>query len=238
MNIILFEEKPPEGRIPIEDPRADHIIKVLRSKAGDSLLLGLIDGPYGEARIRSIDKDAVYVDWNPDRQSPELFEAELLVGQVRPICMKRILREAVSLGVQRIRVTGADLAEKSYQDSHLWTRGEYVSYLVHGAVQAVSTRIPELILTKTLDEVDIPDTAYKIMLDPRRQQFRLADLNLAAEKRPVVLAIGPERGWSERELGVFDSLGFVSAGMGERILRTETACAVGLGLVLSSMGCM
>jgi 16S rRNA U1498 N3-methylase RsmE len=45
MNIILFEEKPPEGRIPIEDPRADHIIKVLRSKAGDSLLLGLIDGP-------------------------------------------------------------------------------------------------------------------------------------------------------------------------------------------------
>jgi RsmE family RNA methyltransferase len=238
MTIILFEEKPAGGRIPSDDPRAKHIIRILKSNVGDTLLMGLINGPFSEARIVAIEQDAVYVDWNPDRQSPELFEAELLVGQVRPICMKRILREAVSLGVQRIRVTGADLAEKSYQQAHLWARGEYASYLIHGAEQAVSTRIPELILTKTVDEVDIPEGAAKILLDPRRQQVRLAEMDLRSAQRPVVLAVGPERGWSERELGVFDSRGFVSAGMGERILRTETACAVGLGLVLSRMGCM
>jgi RsmE family RNA methyltransferase len=236
MNIILFETKPEGGVIPLSDPRGQHILKILRSKVGDSLLMGVINGPYGTAQITRIDEEGVCVEWEPESESPPLFDVELLVAQVRPICMKRILREAVSLGVSRIRVTGADLAEKSYRDAHLWTRGEYVDYLIHGAQQAVSTRIPELILTRTLDDVELPETAVNVVLDPKYGEHPLSSLELRESERPVVLAIGPERGWSEREMKLMKDRGFIHAGMGKRILRTETACTVGLGLILHVMG--
>lgn len=52
-----------------------------------------------------------------------------------------------------------------------------------------------------------------------------------ATEEHVVLAIGPEAGWSEREVSVFEEMGFQRVGLGERVLRSETAIDVALGLV-------
>jgi 16S rRNA U1498 N3-methylase RsmE len=46
----------------------------------------------------------------------------------------------------------------------------------------------------------------------------------------LVLAIGPERGWSERERRLFQEAGFGAFGLGRRILRTETACILACGM--------
>jgi 16S rRNA U1498 N3-methylase RsmE len=43
-------------------------------------------------------------------------------------------------------------------------------------------------------------------------------------KQAVVLAIGPERGWSDRERDLFGAAGFARLSLGGRALRTETAC--------------
>ena len=47
--------------------------------------------------------------------------------------------------------------------------------------------------------------------------------SLSLQGKRVILAIGPERGWSERERGIFLSSGFSPVLLGSRILRTETA---------------
>ena len=52
----------------------------------------------------------------------------------------------------------------------------------------------------------------------------------------AVLAIGPERGWSDRERSLFVSHGFKPMLLGSRVLRTETACSAGLAVLLSRMG--
>lgn len=52
----------------------------------------------------------------------------------------------------------------------------------------------------------------------------------------AVLAVGPERGWSHRERGILAEHGFTPVRLGERILRTETACAAGAGLMLLRLG--
>ena len=52
----------------------------------------------------------------------------------------------------------------------------------------------------------------------------------------AVLAVGPERGWSYRERGILAEHGFTPVRLGERILRTETACAAGAGLMLLQLG--
>jgi 16S rRNA (uracil1498-N3)-methyltransferase len=45
----------------------------------------------------------------------------------------------------------------------------------------------------------------------------------------IVLAIGPEGGFIERELETFREIGFASVSLGRRILRVETALAYLIG---------
>jgi 16S rRNA (uracil1498-N3)-methyltransferase len=71
---------------------------------------------------------------------------------------------------------------------------------------------------------------FKIILW-EKEQARLASLirNMPAP-RSIALMVGPEGGWAEAEIEQARSEGFSSAGLGGRILRTETAaiaaCAI------------
>lgn len=235
MNIILFETMPARQVIPGEDFRAQHIRKVLHLQKGDTFKLGILNGPSGTATISAIDQTGVSFDWTAGPSAGELHPVSLLVAQVRPICMKRILREAVSLGVQDIYVTGTDTAENSYGDAKLWTTGEYKKYLLDGAMQSGRTGMPTLHLSQSLDEFLQGEGSWatRLLLDNVPQAPPLSALD--AVGLPVVLAVGPERGWTERERRLFRENGFASCSMGSRILRTETACSAGLAILLGRM---
>ena len=52
MNIILFEANElVDDYVVLNDQRAKHIVKVLQSRTGDRLRVGMIDGNIGEARV-------------------------------------------------------------------------------------------------------------------------------------------------------------------------------------------
>jgi 16S rRNA (uracil1498-N3)-methyltransferase len=50
------------------------------------------------------------------------------------------------------------------------------------------------------------------------------------------LAVGPEGGWSEYEVGKLQKHGFNPFSMGRRILRSDTACIAALSLVAQQIG--
>jgi len=52
----------------------------------------------------------------------------------------------------------------------------------------------------------------------------------------IVLAIGPERGWSAGERDVLRGAGFLLAHLGERVLRTETACIAAISMIGAGRG--
>ena len=244
MNIILFTDFPQQGtlELPLTDPRCKHILKVLRLGVGDAFSMGIVNGPSGRAVIEAVDDKAMYISWNPELPPVPLYPVTLLTAQVRPICMKRILREAVCLGVKRILVTGADTAEKSYQEANIWKNGDYMKHIFDGAQQAASTGIPEVELfpsvqkcLRNLEEHALPGQR-NFVFDNRDFAYSIEGITGLANDTEVVLAIGPERGWSDRERELFTQAGFEPLRMGERILRTETACAVGTALILNKMG--
>ena len=47
----------------------------------------------------------------------------------------------------------------------------------------------------------------------------------------MLLALGPEGGWSDYERDLFERHGFVGVGLGPRILRSDTAVIALLALV-------
>ena len=292
MNIILFDDIPKV--ISFTDPIGRHLKKVLKAEAGDCFKAGLVNGPRGELCIEAVEPEGYRVAWRESGPPVGLYPLTMLVGFVRPISVKRILREAASLGVERLVFAVTDSGERSYREANLWKTGEYRQYLINGLQTAGGTVLPEVVLcgglrealealkaaeaasgaagsggasaavvapaggaarcTKGVDGADSAESAESADSAPRPVPVRLVLDNVSAGRplasidltqrgsagtagsRRAVLAVGSERGWSERERGLFKTAGFESVSLGSRVLRTETACSTGAALVLARMG--
>ena len=75
-----------------------------------------------------------------------------------------------------------------------------------------------------------------ISLDNIRPEGSLA--LLSALGQPMVMAVGCERGWSDRERDRLEKAGFLRLSMGERAMRTETACVAAAVLALEKIGAL
>ena len=247
MNICLFSQDEISKPLPRKDERAEHIIKVLHKKEGDEFSAGVIGGKSGIARINTINDEGISFDFTATGEGKPLTKLDMIIGFPRPIQLKRLLRDIAALGVGRVYLTGTDLGEKSYMQSTLVEKGSAYKMLLDGTVQAGSTHVPELFLYKTLDEClnEIESglagaenkNACRFALDNVNPKMRLADA-LAENENPcrVIAAIGSERGWTERERRLLEQTGYIRCGMGERIMRTETAATVAGAIILSGLG--
>lgn len=237
MNIILFE-KLPEGEIPFSDSRADHMINVLHLKKGDVFKMGIVNSSEGTATVTDISSTGISVSYKEEAK-PVLHPVTLIVAQVRPICMKRILRDAVSIGCEKLILCGSDTGEKSYLSSNLYKTDEYKDYLFDGAMQSAHAGLSQVFFAKNVSEAvaiaEKESNGYeKILLDNVKPKGNLSDVKCSK----AVLAIGPERGWSDRERALFENSGYNSMLLGNRVLRTETAVCCGLSVLLSAMNLM
>ena len=245
MNICLFSQDEILKPLPLRDERAQHIIKVLHKSVGDSFTAGIIGGQSGVAKITGRDDKEISFEFTPGGDGKPLTSLEMIIGFPRPIQLKRLLRDIAALGVCRVHLTGTDLGEKSYMQSNLVEHGAAYKMLLDGTVQAGSTHVPELCLYKTLDEclsaVCNDGSGLLLALDNVNPAARLADAvkqgSAGTDCGPrIVAAIGSERGWTDRERKLLESKGFVRCGMGERIMRTETAATVAGAIILSEVG--
>ena len=75
--------------------------------------------------------------------------------------------------------------------------------------------------------------AARIVLAETGAGLRLSDALSSAHS--TALAIGPEGGWTDDELAVFDGSGWRPASLGDTILRAETAAIVATALALDAM---
>ncbi|MDE7139868.1 MAG: RsmE family RNA methyltransferase [Treponemataceae bacterium] len=254
MNICLFAPEEIARPLCRNDERAEHIVKVLHKRAGDSFDAGIIGGQSGIATIMNIvppgepDAGAVHFSFVPTGSGKPLFPLTMIVGFPRPIQLRRLLRDVAGLGVQCVHLTGTELGDKSYQKSSVVENGAAYKMLLDGTAQAASTHVPALHVHATLAECiaavqaahpAAPESApAKIALDNVRPATSLRAFlaGNASRLHSTVAAIGSERGWTDRERAFLEQHGFVRCGMGDRILRTETAATVAGALILDAMG--
>ncbi len=237
MNIILFERMPEGNLIPKDDYRYQHITEILHLGVGDAFQMGVVGGAKGKAVITDVDPSGIRFTFTvTDPTSGTLYPVTLLVGQVRPICMRRILREAVDLGVETIVLSGCALTEKSYLEAKLYTSGEYRSILLDGAMQSGETGVSEVRFAPSVADAlrMVPSGAQKLLLDNVIGKERLASVSITGKR--VVMAIGPERGFTDHERQLFLDDGYQPLLLGRRILRTETACSAATAVLLGRMG--
>jgi RsmE family RNA methyltransferase len=239
VNIILFEENEFGHNLSRSDERTIHLLKVLHKKIGDTFEAGIIDGMRGAGKIEKINFDgSIFVSVNAGEPPPPRLCLRMAVAFVRPIQLKRILRDLSNIGVSSIDIISAELGEKSYRSTKLFNEGGAHTALLEGAVQARDTRLPALEVYESLDnwltarpwektEKRIPLLFSMDNVKPEGSFF-----NISPSIRPAVIAVGPERGWSDRERELFEKSGFHRLSIGNRALRTETACVVSAALAM------
>jgi len=267
VNIILFDPTEIGKPLPRRDERTLHLLKVLRKKAGDTFDAGIIGGNMGIGYIDTVRLDgSVLYSLDVRQEPPPRYPVRMAVGFPRPIQIRRLLRDLSNMGLEAVDLIGTELGEKSYRDTKLITDGGARSALVEGAVQARDTRIPVLSVYSCLEDwlagrpwerppepSSLPERTARplwsvyaggslsrshilIALDNVRPEGSLA--LLSALGQPMVMAVGCERGWSDRERDELENAGFLRLSMGERALRTETACVAAAVLALEKIGAL
>jgi RsmE family RNA methyltransferase len=260
MNIILFEPHETGEPLKKRDERTIHLLKVLRKKTGDEFDAGILGGRLGKGRIESIEADGLRFTLDLREDPPSRLPLRMAVGFSRPIQLRRILRDLSNVGLEAIDLLGTDLGEKSYRDSTLLSNGGARIALIEGAVQARDTRLPLLrvfrdaaawLNERPWEKPQAPDAPgakpaipadsarsrspepLLIVMDNARPQGSFAGLN--TKGRPLVIAVGSERGWSDRERDLLEAAGFLRLSLGKRALRTETACVASASLAMAKL---
>ena len=244
MNIFLFDSAEPGRPLPKRDERAAHLLKVLRKGPGDEFDAGELGGMLGRGRIESIEPDgSLRFSFQPLELPPPRHPLRVAVGFPRPIQLRRLLRDLSSLGVAAVDLVGTELGEKSYRDTKLLADGGARAALIEGAVQARDTGIPVLAAYPTLAawlQARPWGASPRALVAPDnvRPAATFPSLAVPSSNGEFVLAVGSERGWSEAERSALEAGGFVRASMGERALRTETACVAAVVLALEKIGAL
>lgn len=214
------------ARVVLPELVANHLARVLRLREGDACVLFNGDGQDHDGRIASIGKREVVVELQAsravDNESP--LHVTLLQGIARGEKMDLILQKATELGVSAIAPVFADRTEVRLDGDRLDKRtAHWRSVVVSACEQSGRARIPELRPARNLAEAAaaLPADALKLTLDPQGEHR--SESMTAPESMTVVIGIGPEGGWSEKDRIVLRDRGFTGLRLGPRVLRTETA---------------
>lgn len=247
LNLILLEppDVGPDGRARLSDVRAAHMRDVLRVSPGQTVRIGLVDGPFGVGTVRGTDGDVVLMDCAFGPEPPPRPRIDLLLAVPRPKVLRRLWAQLAALGVGRVILTNAEKVERPYFDTHYLSPSVYRPLLLEGLQQARDTRLPEVSIHrrfKVLVEDDLAslcDAGVRIVGDPgasRPVHEAVRDRCGGATDARVLLAVGPEGGWNDYELTLLRAHGFERAGLGPRTLRTDTACVSLLALAHDALG--
>jgi len=238
MNMLLLsaDELNSESIACLRDHRARHIHRVLHAQPGQILRAGIVNGAPGMARVEQTNGDVVYVRFEPHGDALPVAPVDLLLALPRPKVMKRLWPVLASLGVHRIMLVNADKVERFYFDSHVLKPAFYTPLLLEGLSQAMDTKLPVVSIHRRFkvlveDELEAlsPDT-QRTVADPSATTPMVEAVRRDKGKR-ILLAIGPEGGWTAYEREMMVRHGFVEAQAGSRILRADTACVALITLV-------
>ena len=229
----------PGGEIELPEAAATHLARVLRLQVGDACMLFNGDGMDYPARIVTAGKRSLRARVGDPvaaaHESP--LRIVLLQGIARGEKMDLILQKATELGVTQVRPLSSQRSEVKLDAERAARRvAHWQQVVVAACEQSGRARVPEVLAPATLAAAleALPADGVRLILDPNGA-LAFATLGALVE-HAVVLAVGPEGGWSPLDRQQLLAAGFQGLRMGPRILRTETAALAAIAALQSRFG--
>ena len=222
--------------------RAHHLTRVLRLGAGEPVVLFDGSGREFPAEILEVGRQHIRFKVSSgkrvDRESP--LNLMLALGLSRPSIMDLLVQKGTELGVNEIvplqteRAQGWLVGEKGRSKIKRWRR-----IAQEAARQSGRNVVPRIWPLTDYPQLLKKSESKEIKLfcweGEKKGNLRQA-LELRSGARQACVLIGPEGGFSDKEAEEAASAGFQSVSLGGRILRTETAAIVVIGLIQYELG--
>lgn len=238
-NIRIYQPGPYQvgQTIELTPAASQHVAVVLRMVRHDPLTLFFGDDREFSATIMDASKKKVTVSIDSvsliTRESPRnIHLAQALSKGER---MEFVIQKSVELGVTSIfpiltshsvvRLDEARLNKKLLQ---------WQAIAISACEQSYRTKIPTIHPVTSFEHfIKHCQAPTKLILDTnKRQSLR----DCVVEEGDIALSIGPEGGFSDTEVMAAHDHGFQSLHLGPRILRTETAAIVAVGIIQAMFG--
>ena len=208
----------------IEGADARHLARSLRARPGEEIEVIDPDGFMLTVRLDSVSTtrvEGVVVAERPHQPEPAA-RITIAIANLPAPALELVLSRCTEAGAYAFVIFQADRSVGRGEKLERWN-----TICREAAMLAARLRVPE-VLTASSADAAIGAEDFPVLL-ARESPQRLADLTTP---RDLALFIGPEGGWTEREL----QLGMTTASLGSRNLRADTAALVGLSIALASRG--
>jgi len=213
---------------------AEHMARVLRARVGQEFEVVAENRVY-LGRIERVSEQEVVFALSEELES---VEAEAKSGVTLWLAifkfdrMEWAIEKATELGVDRIMPV---MAQRS--DAHLVAatqkRTERWRRIAREASQQSRRSLPPEVADPTkLKQVLASATGARVVLSEYEKERQLGTvIRELAPGEPLSLAVGPEGGWTEKEIETFSAAGWIAVSLGLHILRAETAAIAALAVV-------
>jgi 16S rRNA (uracil1498-N3)-methyltransferase len=212
---------------------ADHLSRVLRARVGQEFDIAT-GALVRRARIVSIADTRVEFELGEEVPAASPANVTLLLAIFKFDRMEWAIEKCTELGVARIvpviaRRTDPHLASASAKRLERWRR-----LALQASEQSRRATPPEIAAAMKLKDATGLSGVARIVLTEAENKTWLRDV-LPSVEGEILLAIGPEGGWTEDELQLFQTAGWISASLGPTILRAETAAIAATAIVISDL---
>jgi len=231
--------------VAIQHSEAHHIKNVLRLKPGDTIKL--FDGTGFEyaAVIKEMSAAEVKVEIRSKVRATARSGVQIMVAQafLKEKKMDELVRRLCELGVARWIPFFSQRSIARPDPSRLAGRRRRWHRIAAEALkQCRRSDLPEIAAALSLEEVlEFSKTCDLSIVFWENESTLLHSGLGSSEKhsvRKILLMLGPEGGFTQKEVDMAQQSGFVVAGLGPRILRAETATLAAVTLVQYLFGDM
>jgi 16S rRNA (uracil1498-N3)-methyltransferase len=223
---IFLDDLDPES-LEIELPKPEYrkLHDVLRLRAGAHIALLPGDGTVWRCEfhgpvLRRLEIETIHTE-------PTL---ELTLAQAMPKAEKleEVIRMGTEIGVSHFQVFDSDRTVVRWDERKKQERLPRLAAIAReSAEQSYRARVPSVEFVSGLDAVLRQPEA--IVLSEVDRVTATLQARLGPEVRQATLVVGPEGGWSPREVA---AIGDRAVTLGPRVLRVDTAAAAAAALVL------
>ncbi len=229
----FFIERAPAGAtVRLEGDEAHHLRQVRRVKVGDEVVLFDGSGVDYVGRVESFARGSAQIGILRSEETwrePDV-SVTLAVSVVKQQAMHRLIDMCTQLGVKRVVPVRT---ERSVAKAGAGKTGRWRRIAIEACKQCGRSIVPEIAepcdFADALTEIADHDAAVVASM-----QTDCATLSAAVDGswRSVFCLIGPEGGLTDAEEGAAIAAGCVLVSLGRSILRTETAAAAALAVLV------
>jgi 16S rRNA (uracil1498-N3)-methyltransferase len=229
----IADEASPD-RAALTGDHADHLIRVLRAKVGQEFDIAA-DSKVRRGRIVSIHDGRVEFELGEEILAIAAPAITLLLAVFKFDRMEWAIEKCTELGISQIvpviaRRTDVHLAAAATKRTERWRR-----IALQASEQSRRAAPPEIAGPLKLQDATKLTGAPRIILAESEEHARLREVLLPNSEGHILLAVGPEGGWTDDELHLFQNAGWISASLGSTILRAETAAIAAVAVIVSEL---